>query len=289
MDKNANYPLFLRSETRDYIWGGARLGELYRKGRGRIAESWELYGANRVENGPLAGKTLRDVLGRETPLLVKLLDARETLSIQVHPSDESALGDEQGKAELWYILEAEAGSAVLCGLNRDLSAEELRAKAIDGSIESCLHRIEVQRGDVIYIAPGTLHALGAGILAAELQQNSDTSFRLYDYGRDRPLQLDRGCAVAERKARTPNVLHSGEAGLSAPVLTPYFRLRELRSAHTAALSTERWQHLLVLEGESTLCREGERYPLRPGDSVYLPEGSGEYRIEGPCRALIIEE
>ena len=283
------YPLFLRSETKDYIWGGSKLSERYHKGSGRIAESWEFYGESIIENGPLAGKRLREVPGWEFPLLVKFLDAREKLSVQVHPSDENALAGEQGKEELWYVLEAEEDSFLYCGLKKTLQPEELRAAALDGSIEGMLHQVPVRPGEIIYIAPGTIHALGAGILVAEYQQNSDTTLRLYDYGRGRELHLDRACAVADCRASRPEGLYPrGEGAVKEILRTPHFRLRELCAEERVRLCAEDWQHLLLLEGRGSLVHDGENYALRPGDSVYLPAGLGDYDIIGPCRALIMD-
>ncbi|MBE6970000.1 MAG: mannose-6-phosphate isomerase [Ruminococcaceae bacterium] len=283
------YPLFLRCEPRDYIWGGCKLSERYQKGSGRIAESWELCGENVIENGPLAGKRLREVLGEETPLLIKFLDAREKLSVQVHPSDENALTGERGKEELWYVLEAEEDSFLYCGLKRELSREELRAAALDGSIEEFLNKIHVSPGESLYIAPGTIHALGAGMLVAEFQQNSDTTFRLYDYGRGRELHLKRGCAVAERTARRPEkLLPRGSGAMKDIFCTAHLRLRELSVEGGVCLPVADWQHLLLLDGQGFLVHGGEKYELYPGASVYLPAGLGEYEIIGPCRALITD-
>lgn len=283
------YPLFLRGESRDYIWGGHRLGERFGKMGGRIAESWELCGESVVENGIYAGQKLREVLGADFPLLVKFMDAREKLSVQVHPSDENAIAPERGKEELWYIVEAEPGSTLGCGLKKDVTAQELREAALSGQIEELLHQLPVAAGESIYIAPGTVHALGAGILAAEFQQASDTTFRLYDYGRGRELHLERGCAVADcRAARPEKLLPRGSGDVKEILRTPHFRLRELCSREDIALSADRWQHLLLLEAGGVLVHAGEKYPLYPGASVFLPEGLGEYRIEGACRALIMD-
>ena len=284
------YPLFLRGEPRDYIWGGCKLAGRFGKGGGRIAESWELCGESIVENGIYAGKRLRDVLGADFPLLVKFMDAREKLSVQVHPSDETAKAGERGKEELWYIVEAEPGSTLDCGLKKDVTARELREAALSGRIEELLHRIPVSAGESIYIAPGTVHALGAGILAAEFQQASDTTFRLYDYGRGRELHLERGCAVADCRAGRPEkLLPQGEGEVKEVLRAPHFRLRELCSREGISLRADLWQHLLVLEAEGALVHGGKEYTLYPGASVFLPEGLGEYRIEGACRVLILDK
>lgn len=283
------YPLFLRSETRDYVWGGSKIRERFHKGSGRVAESWEFYGESIIENGPLAGRRLREIPGAETELLVKFLDARETLSVQVHPSDASATGDERGKEECWYVLEAEEGSCLYCGLKETVSRERLREAVLDGSIVELLHKIPVSAGESVYIAPGTIHSIGAGILVAEYQQNSDTTLRLYDYGRGRELHLERGCAVADCHASVPEKLRPrGSAALRDILQTAHFRLKELAVEEKAQLCAANWQHLLVLEGQGRLLCRGKTYELVPGASVYLPAGLGDYDVIGPCRALIAD-
>ncbi|MBQ2895131.1 MAG: class I mannose-6-phosphate isomerase [Oscillospiraceae bacterium] len=290
MTMKADRPLFLRNVARDYIWGGTKLSEHYGKGSGCIAESWELFDDSLVENGSLRGQTLRQVLGASFPLMVKFLDAREQLSVQVHPSDENALAGERGKEELWYVLAAEPGSYICCGLSRDMTVEELRAAAVDGSIETQLQKLPVAPGDSIYIAPGIVHALGAGVLVAEYAQNSDTTFRLYDYGRGRPLHLDRACAVAECRAGGCAILpETAESGLREILRTPHFRLRRLINNGCMSLCARDCQHLLVLEGEGSLHHRGKAYGLYSGASVFLAAGLGDYSIEGPCRVLIADQ
>ena len=206
--------------------------------------------------------------------------------MQVHPSAADALAGERGKEELWYVLDAEAESFIYCGLKETLSPAELRAAAVDGSIEALLHKIPVSAGESIHIAPGTIHALGPGIVAAEFQQYSDTTFRLYDYGRGRELHLDRGCAVADCAASVPEKLLPRGSGAVRDILcTPRFSLRELQVEENLRLTATDWQHLLILDGQGQLVCGGENYALSPGASVYMPAGLGDYDIMGPCRAL----
>ena len=196
-------PLKLHPCYKDYLWGGERLRRDYHKADAPdiTAESWELAqrpeGVSTVESGPLAGMTPdrlaaldRDAFWgtrcagmRDFPLLVKLIDARRDLSIQVHPSDETALRDrgEAGKAEMWYIVDCDEGAAIYCGFAEQVAPEELRRRAEDGTICQVLNRVPVKKGDTFFILPGTIHAICAGILIAEIQQNSNTTFRVYDY------------------------------------------------------------------------------------------------------------
>ncbi len=216
------YPLTFDPVFRDYIWGGRNLETLFgrRLPPGIVAESWEISGhpssPTRVNAGPLAGLTLPQVQERlgerlvgvrsgwatsrgRFPLLVKLLDANRPLSVQVHPPDDYALEHEGdlGKTEMWYVLHARPGAELIYGLAHETTPTEFRAALEAGELESLLHRLPVRVGDVIFIPTGMLHALLEGIVVAEIQQNSDTTYRVYDWGRvgadgkPRPLHVDK--------------------------------------------------------------------------------------------------
>ena len=236
-------PLKLHPAYKEYLWGGHRLRAAYHKEDAPeiTAESWELAqrpeGVSVVEGGTLAGRTLDDLAAldreafwgkncadmREFPLLAKLIDARKDLSIQVHPSDETALRDrgEAGKAEMWYIVDCDENAGIYFGFAREITAEEFRRRAEDGTICEVLNRVPVKKGDAFFILPGTIHAICAGILVAEIQQNSDTTFRVYDYrrrgadGQPRPLHLDRAAAAlyADGGAGLPAAGRHGPCGL----------------------------------------------------------------------------
>jgi len=184
-------------------WGGTTLAGRWGKGSdpgALIGESWEVW----HENPVAGGRTLGDHVA--LPLLVKLLDTREVLSVQVHPDDTTArsvLGARSGKAEGWVVLAAEPGARIAYGLERPLSAEELRAHAESGEIESDLRWIEVAVGDAIDVPPGTIHAIGAGLTLYEVQQPADLTWRLYDWGRGRELHLDHALLVAGRTPVRP--------------------------------------------------------------------------------------
>ena len=217
------YPLTFTPVFRDYIWGGrnfeSRLGRTLPPGI--IAESWEISGHHSsptcVDAGPLAGKMLPEVLdllgtdlvGRHSqamlkrgkfPLLVKLLDANKPLSVQVHPDDDYANKHENGelgKTEMWYILHAEPGARLIYGLKAGVTPTSFRQSLEAGNLEPCLHQLPVKAGDAIFIPAGSIHAIMEGILLAEIQQNSDTTYRVYDWnrvgsdGKPRPLHLDK--------------------------------------------------------------------------------------------------
>jgi mannose-6-phosphate isomerase len=223
------YPLTFSPVFRNYIWGGRNLET--KLGRtlppGVIAESWEISGhpssPTQVDHGPLAGKTLpelvtllgealvghrsRAMLARgKFPLLVKLLDANQPLSVQVHPDDEYANRHENGelgKTEMWYILHAEPNAHLIYGLKPGLTPASFRQHLEASDLESCLHRLPVKAGDAIFVPAGSVHALLAGILVAEIQQNSDTTYRVYDWnrvgadGKPRPLHVDKALEVID--------------------------------------------------------------------------------------------
>ncbi len=199
------YPLVIEPKERELIWGGHALAERYGKPaapHATIGESWECWDENRVRNGPYAGRTLaglRVQIGRELtgkadpaaifPLLTKLIDAQQALSVQVHPDDAYAQRVEHqrvGKTECWYILEAQPGATIVLGWNRDTSREEYFERTKDGLLDDLLRRVTVQPGDVFYLPAGTLHAIGAGIVLFETQQASDLTYRIFDYNRRGP-------------------------------------------------------------------------------------------------------
>lgn len=221
------YPLTFTPVFRDYIWGGRNLET--QLGRdlppGRVAESWEISGhpssPTKVDNGPLAGKTLPELLDMfgeklvgtrsqmmlqrgKFPLLIKLLDANRPLSVQVHPDNEYANNHENGelgKTEMWYILHAEPGAHLIYGLKPGVTPESFREALEAGELEKCLHRLPVKAGDAVFIPSGSLHAIMEGLIIAEIQQNSDTTYRVYDWnrvgddGKPRPLHVDKAIDV----------------------------------------------------------------------------------------------
>ncbi|ADR37619.1 mannose-6-phosphate isomerase, type 1 [Oceanithermus profundus DSM 14977] len=208
----------LEPQFKPRVWGGRRLAEWFGLATDEpIGEAWMVAGENRIASGPYAGRVLAEVLpelgeaflgravverhGYRLPLMVKFLDTAQWLSVQVHPDDAYARAHEAesgwlGKAEAWVVLEAEPGAQVIYGVKRPVTRAELRAAALDGSILELLNFVPVQKGDVIYVPPGTIHALGPGLLVYEVSQRSDLTYRLYDYGRGRELHLEKALDVA---------------------------------------------------------------------------------------------
>ncbi len=312
-------PLKLRPVYKDYLWGGDRLKREYNKldAPERTAESWELAchadGMTTVAEGPYSGKSLewlgqldrerfwgRKCPGERFPLMVKLIDAKSALSVQVHPSETNALPGEQGKAELWYIMDCEPRSFIYFGFSRKADREELLAGAADGAICRALNRVPVSRGDVFCVLPGTVHSIGAGILLAEVQQSSNTTFRIYDYGRlgadgrPRPLHIPRAAQVATYEPVVPEKCRANSAA-SFPGFTitelfdsTYFKTYrlDLRGRAEFNCDGEAFRHLLCVEGGGEICTPLGEYGFRRGESYFLPAALGEYAIEGECRLLL---
>lgn len=315
-------PLKMKPSYQQYLWGGTRLRTDYGKTDappGITAESWELSchpaGESRVAGGAFDGMTIRtlgeldragfwgtDCPPGEFPLLVKLIDASKDLSIQVHPSDETALREkgEQGKAEMWYIVDCVSKSYIYFGFSKYTSREEFLSRAEDGSICQILNKVPVAPGDVFFILPGTIHAIGAGIIVAEIQQNSNTTFRAYDYqrlgadGKPRPLHLDRAAAVLDYRPILPEECKANSS-MAFPEFTMdemfscrYFRAyrMDIRSSALLCCDGKSFHHILCVDGCGAIRHGNVVYPFARGASYFLPAALGNYEIEGTCRVLL---
>lgn len=315
------YPMRMAPCYKEYLWGGSRLKEKFGKldAPTVTAESWELAfhasGSSVVAEGEWAGATLgklaevdkaafwgKRCAGEEFPLIVKLIDAEKDLSIQVHPSDDTALTQlgERGKTEMWYVVDCEPQAFIYFGFSQKVTREELLARAQDGSICQILNRVPVTRGDVFYILPGTIHAIGAGTLVAEVQQSSDTTFRVCDYGRKgpdgqmRPLHLERAAEVLNYEPIVPQSCKVN-SGVCFPEFTmaemfscPYFRAYRLDVRRSVELCCDggSFQHILCVEGNGDIWFQGRAYRLERGDSYFMPAALGSYEIRGTCRVLL---
>jgi len=217
------YPLLLKPPVKDYLWGGSRLKTEFgfQTEKEIAAEAWVLSchkdGSCIVSNGEFAGKTLPEVLelwgdnalGEKAtkfpyfPLLIKLIDAKQKLSIQVHPDDEYALANEGefGKTEMWYVVDCDEGAELIYGFSENISKEEFERRIKDNTLTEVCNSVPVHKGDVFFISAGTLHAIGEGILIAEVQQNSNTTYRVSDYrlidadGKPRPMHIEKAVDV----------------------------------------------------------------------------------------------
>ena len=308
-------PLKLKPAFQNYIWGGTRLRDEFGKESDleRIAESWELSchpaGACKIVNGSCKGMTLKEYLEQDWaarvgtgaasfssfPVLIKLIDACQDLSVQVHPDDRYAReheGGENGKTECWYVVDCEEGAALAYGFSRELSREEFRAHILDGTLLDYVRLVPVHKGDVFFIEAGTLHAIGAGILMAEIQQNSNITYRIYDYervddeGKPRELHIEKAVDVTKTWAAPPRMKRPPvqQEGFSSVTIAdcPYFSTVEYHVTGQAVFpesAGESYTHILVTEGEAALIYEdGVIMPLAKGDSVFMPASFGSYMI-----------
>lgn len=314
------YPLRFHPIFQSFVWGGHRLRTLLGKPTGPepCAESWEI--CDRPEHqslvcaGSLAGRSLHQLIqeyaedllgvGLESllplpssgrlqdrfPLLVKFLDAAQTLSVQVHPSDAQAAQwnlTDPGKTEAWIVLVADPGSLIYAGLKPGVDRRQLLEALQKGTCAELLHRFEPQPGDCVFLPPGTVHALGAGLLVAEIQQNSDTTFRLYDWGRlgldgkPRTLHVEQALAVLNFEQgpvypQTPQRLSQKE--VTELVHCPYFTIHRWEIDRTQTLADDgRFHILLFLEGQGTVENEPS-IMLGRGDSVLIPACVGPVRV-----------
>ena len=305
----------LKPACKDYLWGGHRLVEEYgvEYDGAILAEAWELSahpaGASIITNGKYAGKTLTEyldaegleVLGthcrrfREFPILTKFIDAKDNLSIQVHPSNAYALKNEgqYGKTEMWYVLDAEDGAFLYYGFKQEISKEEFAQRIKENTLLEVLNAVPVKKGDVLFIESGTLHAIGKGILIAEIQQNSNVTYRIYDYGRvgadgkKRDLHIEKALEVTNRIP----IVKSSE---SYPHVADcdYFTVDKLNLDGKLTyrvqgnVNEKSFLSILILDGAGVISSKGEKISYKKGDSFFLPANSGDWQIEGTCDALL---
>ena len=307
--------LKLKPACKDYLWGGHRLVDEYNvEYDGEIlAEAWELSchpdGPSMIVNGPYAGKSLQEYLDtvgmealgthcrrfREFPILTKFIDARDNLSIQVHPSNGFALQNEgqYGKTEMWYVLDAEEGAFLYYGFKKEITREEFARRIEQNTLLDVLNAVPVKKGDVLFIESGTLHAIGKGILIAEIQQNSNVTYRVYDYGRvgkdgkKRDLHIEKALAVT---SRVPIIKSGSEYPHVADC--DYFTVDKLNLDGNltyrmqGTVNDTSFLSILILDGEGKISCKGESVSYKKGDSFFLAAGSGDWQIEGKCDALL---
>lgn len=316
------YPLKLKPHITDYLWGGNRLKTDFgfETENEIAAEAWVLSchkdGSGIVTNGEMAGKSLPQVLelwGSDAigtraakfsyfPLLIKLIDAKQKLSVQVHPDDSYALENEGefGKTEMWYVVDCEEGAQLIYGFKEDISKEEFERRIKDNTLTDVCNFVPVSKGDVFFISAGTLHAIGEGILIAEVQQNSNTTYRVSDYGRlgadgkPRPLHIEKALAVTECTRPVRPYGNIGEI-ITNDNTEDYIRKLASCDFFTANLivlkerttieSNESFVSLLVLEGDATLSWDSGEFKIGKGDSIFVPAGF-KVKLEGEAQILL---
>lgn len=295
--------LKLKPACKDYLWGGRRLIEEFGFDGGSIcAEAWTLSahpdGASLLESGETLAEYVnlrgKEVLGtncqnfRDFPILIKFIDARENLSVQVHPPDDYALTHENqlGKSEMWYILDAEENSLLYCGFKKKIFRDEFIRRIENNSLLEVLNAVPAHKGDVIFIPAGTIHAVGKGILLAEIQQNSNVSYRIFDYGRGRRLHTTQALDVTNLTPppRSKNYPHL--------VACNYFVVDKLNldgkilSEARGTVDEKTFLSVLILDGAGKIFCGDEEIFYRKGDSIFITANSGAWKICGTCDALL---
>lgn len=315
-------PIKLIPAFKDYLWGGNLLKTKYNKKSDKeiIAESWELSchedGESIIATGNYSGKTLtefiksegKDVLGsrckrfKDFPIMIKLIDAKNDLSIQVHPDNVYAKQFEggSGKTELWYVLECEKGASLIYGFKYSVSKDEFKDRINNDTLLDIVNKVSVRKGDVFFIEAGTLHAIGKGIVLAEVQQNSNLTYRVYDYGRlnadnkPRHLHIEKALDVinlnpSQRKIGTLGKPENKEGYIRTLLAEcEYFQTEtiEIKTKTSFNVNDESFVSILCLEGNTAIVYGNETIDIKKGDSIFLPAGMGEYTVIKQCKLLV---
>ncbi len=320
-------PFLLTPAGKDYLWGGNRLKTEFNKEIDLVplAETWECSthpdGPSVIVTGRHAGKTLAELLKEhpeylgkhpgtegELPVLIKFIDAKKNLSVQVHPDDDYARKYENGqlgKTEMWYVMDAAPDAQLVYGFNHDITKEQLRQSLKDGTVEKYLQKVKIQKDDVFFIEAGTVHAIGAGALIAEIQESSNLTYRLYDYnrvgkdGKLRELHIDKALAVANLKSsskpRQPLRLLKYKKGSATELLCrcKYFQVeryllntessRKLVEFQTAG---DTFEVFLCLDGCGVVFMEdGDSMNFFKGDCIFVPANSLSMKFHGKAQFL----
>ena len=300
----------LKPAFKDYLWGGERLRSHYNKDTEMmpLAESWELSchpdGESILISGAYEGLTLSEyvkkhpeALGTKAesfdrfPILVKLIDAKLSLSVQVHPDDTYGMRveNEPGKTEVWYVLDAEEDAKLIMGFNRKTSKEEVKKAIEEGELMGLLHQVPVKTGDVFFIESGTVHGIGAGITLIEIQQNSNTTYRVYDYdrigkdGKKRPLHLEKALEVMTYEPARP-ILH--EPPLIASCDYFHVEAYEIDGQKKLRCSEASFQSLTCVEGALAISLDGTEIELNKGESAFVSAGAGDYQVSGIGKLIL---
>ena len=304
--------LKLGAITKKIIWGGERLAREYGKGEAgeKIAESWELTsrtdGVNTIVGGSFDGTLLSDYLathkdavckgwdGERFPLLIKLIDAEADLSIQVHPDDEyAALHTTDLKTEMWYIVDATPDARIIYGLKKKYSADEVRAAIANGTLEELMNYVPVKKGETYFIPSGMVHAICKGILIAEIQQNSNITYRVYDYnrrgadGKLRELHVDDALAVIDKIEDPAAVRAESDDTKNIIAKCGYFTVYHFENKAFAMEATEdSFVHLLCLGGNAEIAYGDTTIAIAKGESVFVPAGAGAFSVSAGADIVV---
>lgn len=321
-------PFELKPTIKDYIWGGTRLRDEFgmESNLERMAESWELSchkdGLSIISGGEYDGMTLEDFLKdhpeairkdcmeyEEFPILIKLIDARENLSVQVHPDNEYArkFEGDNGKTEMWYVMDCDEGAELIYGFKEKISQEEFKRAIDENTLLEKVNRVKVHKGDVFFIEPGTLHAIGKGILIVEIQQSSNVTYRVYDYGRlgadgkPRELHIQKALEVTKleppsAKYGQPEIVRLPDAECRPLCGCEYFSTARYDIFTQFSISNpDVFSHILVIDGEADIYpgSENDQLPessrimhIKKGSSVFVPAGTDAIYIKGRCSIIL---
>lgn len=321
-------PFELIPPIKDYIWGGTRLRDEFGKNSSleRLAESWELSchkdGKSVISGGEFDGMTLDDLLKihpefmavncREytgLPIMIKLIDAKDDLSVQVHPDNDYArkFEGDNGKTEMWYIVDCDEGAELIYGFKEKISREEFRKAIEENTLLDKVNRVKVHKGDVFFIEPGTLHAIGKGILIAEIQQSSNVTYRVYDHGRigadgkPRELHIERALDVTKleppaAKYGQPKTLKMPHAWRSPLCNCEYFSTARYDIfTHFSISNPDVFWHILTISGEADIYsgsntdspqESSKILHIKKGSSVFVPAGADAIFIKGKCSIIL---
>lgn len=319
----SNRPFMLIPAAKDYLWGGSRLNDDFNLNIDiqPFAEAWVCSTHPDGASFLTSGESLKEVLAEhpdwlgthaasvnngELPILIKLIDAKKDLSVQVHPDDEYAEAHENrslGKTEMWYVLDARKDAELVYGFNRDTTADQVRRFIETGEITDILNHVKVHKNDLFYIEAGTVHAIGAGCLVAEIQESSNLTYRLYDYGRvdkngkKRELHLDKALEVANLRSsaspRQPMRVLRYHSGNASELLTrcKYFQVERLllntenRRLADFQTGNNSFHALLCVEGCGTVLGDGVYIPFFKGDCIFVPADSIRLKLHGQAQIL----
>ncbi|MFW5672634.1 MAG: type I phosphomannose isomerase catalytic subunit [Acetivibrio ethanolgignens] len=296
---------------KDYLWGGTRLKTEFGKNfvGEKLAETWELStheaGASIIAEGKDSGRSLpsyiekygKEILGTRCqkfehfPILIKLIDAKDNLSIQVHPDNEYAKKYEKdyGKTEFWYVVDCEEGAYLYYGFSKTISKGKLRDRIENQTLLEVLNKVQVKKGDSFFIEAGTIHAIGAGILIAEIQQSSNVTYRVYDYGRvgadgkQRELHIDKALDVIYTAPIEKEYDFGAHLGVSDYFIVDKL---DLDGTYSDCVSEESFLSILVLDGTLTVKTKDDVKTAVKGDSLMLLANSGEYCLEGKADVIM---
>ena len=292
---------------KNYIWGGEKLAQRYGKMADftPVAESWELSfhkdGQTRLADGRTLSEALTPTeLGTACaafpffPMLIKLIDAKQNLSVQVHPDDAYALKNEQsfGKTEMWYVVDADEGAGLYVGFSRDVTRAEYEKAIADGTLCELLNFYPVQKGECYFIPAGTIHAIGAGCVICEIQQNSNLTYRVFDYGRvgadgkPRELHVEKALAVTDLKKYEKLAPSGGEIGVEVLGSCPYFHVTRqmVRGKWQIATDARSFKCITCVEGFGRI--DGQE--ISRGDSFFIPAGYGAAHLSGDMVLICAE-